>query len=105
VLRAIGPRAARRYFATGERFDAETALRMGLVHELTDDLDAACERLLGELASAGPEAVRAAKRLVLDTPLDARATAGRIAARRRTDEAQEGLSAFLEKRRAGWRVD
>ena len=54
VLPKIGP-AARRYFLTGERFDARTALRIGLVHEVTADPDAAVSALLGELASAGPE--------------------------------------------------
>jgi methylglutaconyl-CoA hydratase len=105
ALAAIGPRAARRYFVTGERFDAETALRLGLVHALDDDLENAGEEVLRELASAGPEAARAAKRLILDAPLDARETAGRIALRRSSAEAQEGLGAFLEKRRATWRAD
>jgi methylglutaconyl-CoA hydratase len=105
ALAAIGPRAARRYFVTGERFDAETALRLALVHALDDDLENAGEDVLAQLASAGPEAARAAKRLVLDAPLDARETAGRIAHRRASAEAQEGLSAFLKKRRASWRAD
>src|ERR671914_38048 len=68
ALAKIGASAARRYFVTGERFDAATALRIGLVHEVTTDLDAAVERILAELLSAGPEAVRAAKRLVLRPP-------------------------------------
>ena len=68
ALRKIGESAARRYFVTGERFDAETALRIGLVHEVTDDLDAALEHVLTELRSAGPRAARHAKRLVLDRP-------------------------------------
>src|SRR5213076_1336401 len=58
VFARIGPGAARRFFLTGERFDAATALRIGLVHEVADDLDAALERLLGELLSAGPQAAR-----------------------------------------------
>src|SRR5580765_182143 len=70
ALAKIGPSAARRYFVTGERFDAATALRIGLVHEVAADLDAAVARILGELASAGPRAARAAKRLVLEAPLD-----------------------------------
>src|SRR5437660_126345 len=60
----IGAGAARRYFLTGERFDAETALRIGLVTEVADDLDAAVERSVEELLSAGPHAVRWAKRLI-----------------------------------------
>src|SRR5215210_6303085 len=63
ALAKIGPGAARRYFVTGERFDAETALRIGLVHEVTDDVDEAVERVLSELATAAPEAVRTAKEL------------------------------------------
>ena len=53
VLGKIGTSAARRYFVTGERFDAATALRIGLAHELTDDLDAAVDRVVGELLTAG----------------------------------------------------
>jgi len=102
ALARIGPGAARRYFVTGERFDAETALRIGLVHEVADDLDAALERLLVELRSAGPRAMRAAKRLVLERP-DGAETARRIAERRTSAEGQEGLRAFLERRTPDWR--
>jgi methylglutaconyl-CoA hydratase len=102
AIAKIGPSAARRYFVTGERFDAATALRLGLVHEVADDLDAAVERILGELRSAGPKAARHAKRLVLDRP-DGPDTARRIAERRTSDEGQEGLQAFLEGRSPGWR--
>src|SRR2546428_12537694 len=58
VLPRIGGGAARRYFLTGERFDAATAFHIGLVHEVSADLDGACERLVGELLTSGPEAVR-----------------------------------------------
>jgi methylglutaconyl-CoA hydratase len=102
ALAKIGPSAARRYFVTGERFDAATALRIGLVHEVDADVDAALDRVLGELLSAGPRAARAAKRLVLDAPLDGPETARRIAERRTSDEGQEGLRAFLERRRPTW---
>jgi enoyl-CoA hydratase/carnithine racemase len=102
ALAKIGPSWARRLFPTGERFGAELALRIGLVHELADDLDAAVERVLRELRSAGPRAARAAKRLVLDAPLDGLETARRIAERRTSDEGQEGLKAFLERRRPDW---
>jgi len=102
ALAKIGPSAARRYFVTGERFDAATALRIGLVHEVARDLDAALERLLGKLLTAGPRAARAAKRLVLDAPLDATETASRIAERRTSKEGQEGLRAFLDHRRPNW---
>ena len=101
ALRRIGESAARRYFVTGERFDAETALRIGLVHEVTSDLEAALARLLGELRTAGPRAARHAKRLVLDRP-DGPETARLIAERRTSDEGQEGLRAFLERRRPAW---
>ena len=103
ALAKIGPSAARRYFVTGERFDAETALRIGLVHEVTPDLDRAVERVVAELLTAGPKAARAAKRLVLERP-DGPDTARRIAEQRTSPEGQEGLRAFLEKRRAAWRL-
>ena len=99
ALAKIGPGAARRYFVTGERFDAETALRIGLVHELADDLDAAVDRAVGELLSSGPQAARWAKRLVRERP-DGPETARWIAARRTSGEGQEGFRAFLEKRPA-----
>jgi len=102
VLARIGPGAARRYFVTGERFDAATALRIGLVHEVAADLDGAVEQVLGELLSAGPKAARAAKKLVLERP-DGADTARRIAEQRTSEEGQEGLHAFLEKRRPSWR--
>ncbi|MBA2475282.1 MAG: enoyl-CoA hydratase/isomerase family protein [Actinobacteria bacterium] len=101
ALAKIGPSAARRYFVTGERFDAATALRIGLVQEVAQDLDRAVERVLAELRTAGPRAARAAKRLVLDRP-DGLETARRIAERRTSDEGQEGLRAFLERRRPSW---
>jgi enoyl-CoA hydratase/carnithine racemase len=101
VLPKIGAHA-RRYFLTGERFDADTALRIGLVHEVVEDLDAAVERVLADLLSAGPQAVRDAKRLIRERP--AGEQAARIAAGLRTgEEGQEGLRAFLERREPGWR--
>jgi methylglutaconyl-CoA hydratase len=104
ALAKIGPAHARRYFVTGERFDAETALRIGLVSEVADDLDAAVERIVGELLSAGPHAARWAKRLVRERPEGAE-TARWIVERRTSDEGQEGLRAFLDKRRPVWRND
>ncbi len=101
ALRKIGQSAGRRYFVTGERFDAETALRIGLVHEVTSDRDAALARVLTELRTAGPRAARHAKRLVLDRP-DGPETARLIAERRTSDEGQEGLRAFLERRPPAW---
>lgn len=101
ALAKIGPGAARRWFVTGERFSAEVALRIGLVHEVADDLDAAVDRVVAELLSAGPEAARAAKELAR-APLSAEETARRIAAHRTSAEGQEGLRAFLEKRKPTW---
>jgi len=103
AIAKIGPSAARRYFVTGERFDAETALRIGLVHEIAQDLDGAVDRLVGELRSAGPEAARHAKKLVLERP-DGLATERRIAQRRTSDEGQGGLRAFIEKRKPSWHL-
>jgi methylglutaconyl-CoA hydratase len=101
ALGRIGSGAARRYFVTGERFDAETALRIGLVHEVAADLEAAVEHAVDELLSAGPQAARWAKRLVREQP-DGPETARWIAERRTSEEGQEGLRAFLEKRRPSW---
>jgi methylglutaconyl-CoA hydratase len=101
ALSKIGPSAARRYFVTGEKFDAETALRIGLVHGVADDLDGAVDAIVGELRSAGPEAARHAKKLVLEHP-DGLGTERRIAQRRTSEEGQEGLRAFLEKRQPHW---
>jgi methylglutaconyl-CoA hydratase len=100
VLPRIGV-AARRYFLTGERFDAATALRIGLVDEVTAEVDAAVDRILGELRSSGPQAMREAKRLVREGPRDEATT--EVAARLRTStEGQEGLRAFLERRPPAW---
>jgi methylglutaconyl-CoA hydratase len=101
ALAKIGTSAARRYFVTGERFTAGVALRIGLIHEVADDLDAAVDAVLGELLSAGPEATRGAKELARE-PLSAEETAKRIAAHRTSAEGQDGLRAFLEKRPPGW---
>ena len=101
VLAKIGTGAARRYFLTGERIDAETALRIGLVHEVAANLDAAVNHVVGELLSAAPDAVRSAKRLTRERPREPE-TARWSAERRVSDEGQEGLRAFLEKRAPAW---
>jgi methylglutaconyl-CoA hydratase len=101
ALRKIGESAARRYFVTGERFDAATAMRIGLVHEVTANLEGALEAILGELRTAGPRAARHAKRLVLERP-DGPETARRIAERRTSEEGQAGLRAFVERQRPPW---
>ena len=97
VLPKIGPHA-RRYFLTGERFDAQTALRIGLVHEVAGDPGGAVERIVSELLSSGPKAVREAKSLVRERP-DGTETAQIAARLRASDEGQERLRAFLERRK------
>jgi methylglutaconyl-CoA hydratase len=110
VLAAVGPRQARRLMLTGERISAAEAARLGLVHEVVADdrLDAAVDRIAGELLKGGPDAIAAAKALIRDLagrPISAELidqTAQRIAALRATPEAREGVGAFLEKRTPGW---
>ena len=110
VVAAIGARAARRYFLTGERFAAADAYRLGLLHEVVpaQELDARIEALLGALLSAGPRAQAECKlllRAIVNRPVDARLiadTARRIARVRASPEAREGVAAFLGKRKAGW---
>ena len=111
VLPKIGESHARALFATGQRFDAARAQRIGLVHEVVADeaaLDATVAALLDELRAAGPIAMRAAKALVRTIgevgPNRARGLTPALIARHRTSaEGQEGLIAFLEKRPPGWR--
>jgi methylglutaconyl-CoA hydratase len=102
VRERIGPAAMRRYFLTGERLDATAALAVGLVDEVSTGLDGTVERVLADLLAGGPAAVREAKRLVLEPPDEEDALA-RAAERRTSDEGQEGLRAFLEKRAPAWR--
>lgn len=109
VLAKIGVSNARALFLTGERFDAKRAQSIGLVHEvvIADTLDVCMERILNEVLSAGPSAVAAAKALIpkvreatYDESRDI--TAEAIAGQRTSDEGQEGLRAFLDRRKAGW---
>jgi methylglutaconyl-CoA hydratase len=102
LVERIGAGAARALFLTGELFDAERALRIGLVSELADDLDAAVERVVAALLAAGPEAARIAKRIAR-SPLPGDETTRLIAELRTSEEGQEGLRAFLERRPAAWR--
>jgi methylglutaconyl-CoA hydratase len=102
VIAKIGPAAARRWFLTGERFGADVALRIGLVHEVSSAPDEVVADVVEALLAGGPEAVRAAKRLTLERPTGI-GTAKIAAARRTSDEGQEGLRAFLEKRTPAWR--
>ena len=101
VLGKIGPAAMRRYFLTGERFDASAALRIGLVDEIAVDPDEVVERVVAHILAGGPTAVREAKRLVLE-PGDEEDLLARAAERRTSAEGQDGLRAFLEKRAPGW---
>jgi methylglutaconyl-CoA hydratase len=110
VIAAIGERAARRYFLTAARFGAEEARRIGLVHEVTagDQLDDLVTGIADQLLKGGPNALTAAKKLIVDVSghrLDdalMEDTARRIAAIRVSPEGREGVSAFLDKRSPGW---
>ena len=111
VIAAIGERQARRYFLTAESMASDEARRLGLVHEVVDDLEAlaaARERIVGALAVAAPGALAEAKALIAalaSRPVDPwliETTARRIATRRASAEAREGLTAFLEKRAPRW---
>jgi methylglutaconyl-CoA hydratase len=110
VIAKIGQSHARALFLTGERFDAERALRIGLVHRLVDDtqaLDAAVEQTLRELRSSGPEAVRECKKLIAHVAASELAevipyTIEAIATRRTSEEGQQGMQAFLAKQKAPW---
>jgi methylglutaconyl-CoA hydratase len=110
VIAKIGRSHARALFLTGERFDAGRALDIGLVHEVAaaDALDAAVDRIVAEVLSASPTGIAAAKRLIAAvsaTPYEETLeyTAHQIARQRVTDEGQEGLRAFLERRAPAWK--
>jgi methylglutaconyl-CoA hydratase len=110
VVRAMGARASHRYFLTAERFDAAEALRVGLVHEVVkaEDLDGRVAAIAQSLVQAGPEAVKACKKLLHDvaghdiTAGLVRRTVEGIADIRVSDEGREGIQSFLGKRKPGW---
>jgi methylglutaconyl-CoA hydratase len=110
VVAAIGARQARRYFVSGERFTAAEAHRIGLLHEIVPPagLEARVNEVLGALQLAGPQAQAEAKllmRAIANRPIDddlIADTAERIARVRATDEAREGVGAFLAKRAPAW---
>jgi len=110
VVAAIGERHARRYFLSGEEFDSAEAYRTGLLHNVVelDQLNAAISYLLADLFCGGPNAIVAAKQQIGKvahadiTDAVVEDTARIIANIRTTPEAQEGLGAFLEKRKASW---
>jgi methylglutaconyl-CoA hydratase len=110
VIRAMGERTARRYFLTAEVFDAQEALRIGMLSILTtkEELDGVVSSLVEHLLAGGPEAHGKIKALIRAVagrrPDDALAaeTAQRIAEIRGSPEGREGIAAFLEKRKASW---
>ncbi|MFH0816216.1 MAG: enoyl-CoA hydratase-related protein [Methanobacteriota archaeon] len=111
VVERIGPSAARRLFMTGERFDARTAARLGLVDAAVPDdiLDSVVAEQARQLLSSGPKATGEAKRLVeacKSMPADEirMHAVAKIAELRGTPEGQEGMAAFLEKRKPSWNV-
>src|SRR3954467_3400304 len=102
VIAKIGTTHARALFLTGERFDAERALRIGLVHRVADDVDAAVAETVKQLKTSGPEAVRECKKLIAFVSTNEAAesipyTIEAIAARRVSEEGQQGMQAFLKK--------
>ena len=110
VLRAIGPRHALRYFQSAERISADRALAIGLVGEVVPlaELDASIGKLVDALLQGGPQAQKAAKELIvavngkiIDKNISEE-TAQRIARQRATNEAKDGIAAFLEKRAPAW---
>lgn len=115
VIRRIGERNARRYFLTGERFDARQALALGLIqqHVPADQLDAAVDTVIQHLRNGGPQALATCKQLIFAVAghdADAQKsmdeyTAKVIAGMRIMDEGQEGLAAFLDKRKPDWAKD
>jgi methylglutaconyl-CoA hydratase len=109
VVPKIGQSHARALFLTAERFDTQRALATGLIHQVVplDELDAAVTKTLAEIGQSGPAGVRAAKtlaRTVTSLPADEarQTTAATIASLRVSPEGQDGIRAFLEKRRASW---
>lgn len=112
VIGAIGQRAARRYFTTGERFSAETAAALGLVSEVVqaERLDEKIDDFVKLLSGSSPAAVAAAKKLIFNVASREiseqliQYTSEEIARIRVSEEGQEGLNAFLEKRTPVWRL-
>lgn len=99
VIPKIGAGHARALFATGEAFGADHALRIGLIHEVAEDIDAAIAKKLEAILAAGPKAIDSAKRLVNEYPLTIEECARRLASARASEEGREGVAAFLEKRK------
>jgi methylglutaconyl-CoA hydratase len=112
VIRAMGARAAHRYFLTAERFSAAEAWRIGFVHEVVTaaELDGKVAEVAQALVNVGPEAVKRCKKLVQDvaghdiTPALIQMTVESIADVRVSPEGREGLQSFLQKRKPNWLV-
>jgi methylglutaconyl-CoA hydratase len=107
MIAKIGQSHARALFMTGERFDAQRALRIGLVHRVAEDLDAAVNETVAQIKTSGPQAVRECKKLIAHVVshdlIDAVPyTIETIAARRVSDEGQAGMNAFLKKEKPPW---
>ncbi|ABE46051.1 enoyl-CoA hydratase/isomerase family protein [Polaromonas sp. JS666] len=110
VIRAMGARAAHRYFLTAERFDAQEAHRIGFIHEVVSAvaLDAKVAEIAQALVNASPQAVKACKRLVQDvaqhdiTPALIAQTVQGIADIRSSEQGKEGVQSFLQKRKPSW---
>ena len=109
VLRKIGMSHARALFLTGERFDTQRAVQIGLAHRVVapEELDAEVERTCKEVLSSAPSGIERAKELIRSVPYMShdeamQMTAETIASLRVSPDGQEGLRAFLEKRKPGW---
>jgi len=114
VMRKIGMSQARRFYLTGKRFSASEARAINLVHEVVPSasVNSVCQDYLNELGSAGPQAVKVAKKLIRDLQghqlWDSNVcekTSKILSEVRIGSEAQEGMAAFLEKRKSSWRED
>lgn len=113
VVNAIGQKAARRYFITAERFSVEKAQTLGLVDEVVapEALEESVQNMLATLLNNGPEAIKQAKQLALDVAFQdideelIDITSERIASIRISEEGQEGLTAFFEKRQPAWQTN
>jgi len=113
IIDAMGSHAARRYFMTGEKLEAQQAVNLGLINEAVEEtqLDNTIAQLINTLLENSPSAMHSAKQLVQDIGNRSindeliKETCERIADIRRSNEGQEGLSAFLEKRKPHWRQD
>jgi len=114
VIKAIGARQAKRFFQTAEKFNADKALEIGLIHEIStsnDDLNGFLESLFFQTASNGSRAMKEAKKLIIDYQNlvindELRSdTALRIAKARSSEEAKEGIKAFFDKRKPSWSSD